>query len=426
MWHDGKWMTIALAGLLMIAATARAGDVPTAAEQRAEGSVRGPAQFTGARSVTGEIADDRARRDGYLGLPELHDALEPWYVWKGRVREETGLDFAFSYSALYQRASHTGPGDERDAAGGVARFLGTWTLVGRGTENTGAFVYRVEHRHTLGTDVPPTELGESAGSGTPTARTFSDFQWGATIAYWKQRLFDGRVVVLAGRVDPTDYYDMYALNSSQSHFLNQAFGSSPTLSAPSFGFGAAAGVMVTEHLYAIGGLSDATGSATRSRWSDLRDEKEFFTHAEFGWTPQQDRLARDNIHLGFWNKERRSGADIPSDWGLTFSGSTELANGLTPFLRAGYANGETARQDRVVTAGIAVQHATDNLFGVGVSWGRPTDRDLDDQVTTELFYRIQLAENVHLTPDLQLVLDPSNDPGSSALWIAGLRLRISF
>jgi porin len=229
-----------------------------------------------------------------------------------------------------------------------------------------------------------------------------------------------------GRVDPTDYFDMYALNSSQSHFLNKAFGTHPTVDSPSFGYGAAVGAMLSDNVYGITGFSDAIGSATQSRWSEIRDDKEFFHHAEIGWTPSKERVARDNVHLGYWKTDSRDDTGEPSNWGLTASASMEDENGFIPFVRAGFADGDTTTMDRVLTFGAGQRFFGHDLLGVGFSWGRPEDRSLDDQYTAEVFYNIELGSNINLTPDLQLIKDPALDPDNSTLWIFGVRLRITF
>ena len=306
---DSRTLSLAIVLAIVLASVAPAARAD-GAEPRPEEDDGLEVPFESPRSVHGELDAARTQMARFPLPTALHDSLEPWYEWKARVLADTGLDFAFSYAALYQRASRSHAGGNRDGAGGIFRFLGSWTLVERGTENEGALVYRVEQRHKLGTDLAPTEVGPATGSITKTGRTFSDFQWGATLAFWRM---------------------------------------------------------------------------------DGRDD-----------------------------------ADLPHNWGLNISASIEDDSGFMPFLRAGYASGETATLDRVVTIGAGQRVCGHDMLGAGVSWGRPTDRDLDDQGTAEVFYRIQLAENLQLTPDLQLIINPALDPGENTLWVAGLRLRITF
>ena len=67
-----------------------------------------------------------------------------------------------------------------------------------------------------------------------------------------------------------------------------------------------------------------------------------------------------------------------------------------------------------------------DLIGLGLSWGRPRDGPRRDQYALETFYRFHLTEHTHLTPDIQLIVNPSNAPDWSTVWIFGIRLRTLF
>lgn len=67
-----------------------------------------------------------------------------------------------------------------------------------------------------------------------------------------------------------------------------------------------------------------------------------------------------------------------------------------------------------------------NLAGIGFSWEDPTDRSLREQNAIELFSRLQLAQNLAITPSLQVLVNPALNPGVNALTVFGLRGRIAF
>ena len=48
-----------------------------------------------------------------------------------------------------------------------------------------------------------------------------------------------------------------------------------------------------------------------------------------------------------------------------------------------------------------------------------------DQTTVELFYRLILAQNLQLTPSIQMLFDPALNPEDDFVWAYGLRLRLS-
>ena len=67
-----------------------------------------------------------------------------------------------------------------------------------------------------------------------------------------------------------------------------------------------------------------------------------------------------------------------------------------------------------------------DLLGLGVSWGDPAPDALDDQWSSELFYRLQIAQNLAVTPSVQCVIDPALNPDESSQFYLGLRGRLAF
>ena len=69
------------------------------------------------------------------------------------------------------------------------------------------------------------------------------------------------------------------------------------------------------------------------------------------------------------------------------------------------------------------------MIGLGLNWGKPSEGSfgpgLDDQYTAELFYRFQLMEIVTLTPDVQLLVNPAQNPDNDVIAIFGIRLRLN-
>ena len=43
----------------------------------------------------------------------------------------------------------------------------------------------------------------------------------------------------------------------------------------------------------------------------------------------------------------------------------------------------------------------------------------------ELFWRWQLGEQLAVTPDLQLLINPANNPDEDRIWLFGLRARLA-
>jgi porin len=106
-------------------------------------------------------------------------------------------------------------------------------------------------------------------------------------------------------------------------------------------------------------------------------------------------------------------------------------NTFKPFLRGGYADDGGTLLQKSIGAGFGYNtfEGRDEL-GVGVNWGEPNENSfgsgLKDQYVIETYYRYQLAKQLAITPDVQLLIDPPNNPNHDRLWILGLRARLAF
>jgi len=64
------------------------------------------------------------------------------------------------------------------------------------------------------------------------------------------------------------------------------------------------------------------------------------------------------------------------------------------------------------------------------NWGRPNDglfgSNLDDQYTMEVYYRLQVAKEFSITPDIQFLINPALNPQEDNICVFGLRARLSF
>ena len=78
--------------------------------------------------------------------------------------------------------------------------------------------------------------------------------------------------------------------------------------------------------------------------------------------------------------------------------------------------------------GYATAGGRDQL-GFAGNWGEVNESSfgsgMRDQYTFELFYRWQLGEQLAITPDLQLLLDPAMNPEHDSIWVYGVRARLA-
>ncbi len=388
-------------------------------------------EFGGPNSVGGTLKKDDEVRETVFRFDGIQRWLKPHFDFKAKVNEDHGLAFGFDYTFLYQVANESL--GEDDAGGGILRAFGSWTPIGRESGDTGSLVYKLENRHKAFTEIPPQDLGFEIGYAGLVAAPFSDMGWGVTNLFWQQKFAGGKVSLLGGVLDATDYIDVYGLINPWTAFSNLAFSTDPTIPVPNQGLGMAVGAMATENIYIVAGFADSNGDPTDLGDSvdTFFDDREYFKHIEVGWTSSQDRIYLDNVHLTAWHADEREEAGVPDGWGVALSFAHFFDDKWMPFLRLGYAKDGGALWERSVSTGLGYYMPyRKDLLGFGLNWSRPSETGvgpgLDDQFTAELFYRVQLSQNVAITPDLQWIVDPALNPDESSLLVFGLRARLTF
>jgi porin len=255
---------------------------------------------------------------------------------------------------------------------------------------------------------------------------FSDEDGRLTNLYGKQRLNDGRATVIAGFLDATDYVDVFMLASPWTGFTNFAFSTgTTTIALPGdAAFGAAGATMLGEQYFLIGGAVDINSDPT-DPFNDVLEDGKLFKSIELGWTPSQQQLYTDNIHVTFWDADESEVQGTTDGRGINFS-ATRLVGQWLPFFRAGYSEdaGTLAEQSLSFGTGYLGLGGEKNNLGAGLNWA---DIDGgDDQYTVEVFYLIKVLPNVEITPDIQWIKNPALDPDQSSLTVLGLRVRAIF
>jgi porin len=385
--------------------------------------------FGGPDAVENQIADD-AKPISALVKERM---LDPWFEWKKGLQEDTGISFGIDYSSLALAASDSLGGS--NASGGMVRFFGSWDLVGRGTKNSGALVWKVENRHRYG-DVPPgsfglSELGYVGVIGGPWSNQGNRL----SNLYWRQRFLDGRATLVGGYLDVTDYVDAFVGGSPWTGFANLAFstGSASMFLPNEATLGAAAGLMATDNLYVIGGLANAYSDPT-DPFDDSFDrffsDGEFFASLEIGWTSSQSRIYQDNTHVTLWHVDDSVDAGAVEGWGVAFSHVRYFGDHWMPFIRGGYADDGGSLLEKSISVGFLYQDQPGaDLLGVGLNWGEPNESSfgpgLDDQWTVEAFYRIPITRQIAITPSVEYLREPALNPDGDNSWVAGLRVRLA-
>lgn len=386
-----------------------------------------------ATSMSTDQVERRISIDAMPGDPLFKSrTMDDWFARKARIEEKYGLSWGTDYNSVYMRATES-PGD-KTGFGGSLRYFGVWNATERDDGTGGALIWKIEHRHAYGGKVSPQGLGAEIGYAGLLHLTSSDQKARLTNLYWRQRFAQGKWTFVGGWTDVGDYVDVYMLGSPWDSFMNYAFSTgSAAMPVPNEGLALGAGGYIGEQLYLIAGFADSNSNPRRpgDAFDTFFDDREYFKHLEIGWAGKRPNQWLNNIHLTLWHADEREQAGVPDGWGANFSFSRLYADHWTTFLRLGYADDGGSILSKSISIGAAWSRVPGgNQLGFGFNWGEVNESTygpgLPDQTTVEVYYRMQLWEELAITPDIQYIRDPALNPDASSVWVFGLRARLAF
>jgi porin len=379
------------------------------------------------QSVEAELISNNQMKPSLIPLDFVHYAFSPIYDFKDRINDTIGLAFGIDYSALVQRANYTESG-HNTAASQVLRVFGTWLQIGETDGNMGLLVWKTETRGAMGGLPTPRDMGFDTGSALSTANYKELDYWGITDLYWRQQFNGGKFGFVVGHMDPGDWADQYPLLNAWTSFTNDAFYNNPTEAIPKRGAGIAGQWLLAEREYLAAGIHDANGKDGKLDPSSIFRNGEFFSWVEYGFRSSSKVSARQNFHLHLWHQDRLESEckDLEESWGMAITQSVINSSDNVWFVRLGYSEGEAPQMRRFIGAGYSARILGRDTLGIATSWGSPPDKSLRSQVTSEVFYRLQITQNLTLTPSLQLTYKPSYTEEEDWIYIPGLRIRMVF
>jgi porin len=392
--------------------------------------------FGGPDAVGRRLETDSRTTDAPLKL----DFLTPWHEWKAKIADDYGVAFGLEYNSVYLMASERLDGADRNAAGGIFRFSADVSVLGEGTDHPGNLKFLVERTDKFTSTPPNSLLSDSIGYAGISSIPYNDEGWRLNTLYWDQQFAGGDIEVVAGYLDISDYVDAYPLTSPWTDHFHYAFSiGAGALDLPNDGaVGFAAGIWLTDSVYAIGGLVDQNSDATDplDGFDTFFNDREYFKHIEIGWTgASKEAYFLDNIHLTLWQADERDDLGVEDGWGGVLSYNRPIGEKWLAVARAGWSEDGGSLLERSIsigggyTPGGLARLGEGSQLGFGVNWSQPNDalfgEDLDDQYAGEVYFRWQVADEIAITPSLQLLIDPALNPNDDQVLVGGLRARLA-
>ena len=260
--------------------------------------------------------------------------------------------------------------------------------------------------------------------------------------YLAQGLLDEKVTIAAGKMDLTDFFDASEVaNDENIQFLSSSLVNNPTIPFPDFAIGAVVRAEPAEWFYAQAGVADAQAEGTETGLNTaFHDEDYFFNIYEVGFCPQIAER-QGNCRFIFWYDPQAvdhidgRGAER-DDMGFALSFDQEVTDRVTLFLRYGFAHERVREIEHFWSLGgqlsAPLAGRDDDVLGVGVSQAI-MGRDFQDangaaatETLFETYYRIQVTDNIAISPLMQVIVNPGADNDAECAVTAGVRAVFSF
>ncbi len=390
------------------------------------GFTQGKPPFGGPTSPNGDLEEADEVKAPAFRFPKIDAAFEPWVTWKTEQNKNNGFQLSAHYSTLFQGLSDSLPGTDDKASGGVLRATMKWTLTGRDTKNAGSLNVMLDHRHGFRDTTPGGGLAGNAGYIGLTGLFYTDIGFAVINLNWQQSLNDGNTGLIVGRYDPNDYQNIMGMVNPWTIFSNLVSNLDVSVALPDSSWGIATGHWFNDNWYILGGINDANGVGS-DNLEFFEGGAEFYKYAHVGWSPSKGERYFKNVHVLTWHVDERVDVGLPSSHGIALAANWTFDDRWMPFVRLGLSKGATPIYNESVTLGLIRKFMyRSDLVGISANYGSPPDGSFRNQTTIESFWRFQFAQNLAVTPSLQLLIDPALNTDDDRVWVYGLRVRLSF
>ena len=375
---------------------------------------------------------------------------------------ERGVEVGFSLTNIYQQNLKGGTSTHRRAG----RFAGSYDLeLSADMEKLlgfegGQLFLHAEGSWSKSQGIDTTSVGSAFGvNGDAGARRSIDI----TELWYEQSMFDGTVLVRAGKMDLTGGFECHGCpvafdtsayaNDENTQFLNSAFVNNPTIPFPDYALGVSIFYNPVEWWYASAGVVDAQNDLRETGFrTALHKEDYFFYIAETGIITELDSKngpLQGAYRLGGWydpqpKANSDSSKNYRDDTGLYLSCDQMLAKensdpedsqGLGTFFRYGYAHSRTNDISNFWSIGFQYEGLfegrNEDVMGLGFAQGFFSDQASttyteDYETAMELYYSAAVTPWLNISPSIQFIRNPGGNNATGDAVVMGVRALMTF
>ena len=347
-------------------------------------------------------------------------ARYPEEVWEYLI-ESDGFYTQLSATTVYQRADSSRT-DRQDLLNMTYEFAGAWQLLPGLRDRGGALSWWVRGGRPIG-DGRTSSLSTDIGSRLNVNATLEDTELFLPELFWGHGISDS-IRYSVGYIDPSFRYDFNAVaNDDRSSFLALPLVNSATIPFPNAGLGADLLWVPRSNFNAHIGLYQSSCEKTETCFDKLSGD-DWFLPAEVTYSPTIEGWGEGNYRVLVFSS--RNGRERGS--GLSISLDQQIGR-FTPFLRWSSADAEVTEFKRFFSIGVGFSGPLNRQYdqlGIGLASGEPSNASVRRETIVEAYWRFRLNSYVTLTPDIQLVIDPADNPVKDRIVVAGLRMQLDF
>ncbi|MBT8467610.1 MAG: carbohydrate porin, partial [Deltaproteobacteria bacterium] len=374
----------------------------------------------------------------------------PYFEFKESLYERIGLKLAFNYSMLAWGASSAKPAGEglsqgkQTAWAGILQVETQWVLYQREKDYPGSLVVVFDWRHAFQDAAEPAFW--LLDTGSMWAHDFIFLNWGPwfpTLYYeqvFKKDVFVLRVGQFASALQFIDFFRFKDSRTSFSGSTQTLPGHIIPFAPPGFGIQFDLRPFKRDELYISGIIHDQNGVPDKYSWNEFFTKGDHFYGLEIGHFWKRSPRDFDHVHV---NVAYSAAADQESPaafalgvgnepgWLFKAHGSKQINRWVvfgnyTFNTTEGGPQGAT-NSDHSVTAGVAFLRPLDinGEWAFGTSWARHI-AGLGNQYGIETYWKILFAEDLWVTPNLQLIFNPLFNTTKTVLAVGGIKLRLFF
>jgi carbohydrate-selective porin OprB len=254
---------------------------------------------------------------------------------------------------------------------------------------------------------------------------------------------DRLFTVNVGKIDLIDYFDHSAVaNEFKDQFFAYPLVQTDNIPFPCKGLGIRAQYDPTPFWYAEAGIGDAKADSRETGFNTaFSNDPEYFSIGEIGIRPNlfnKEGTYRFMIWYDTQDKPylNRSAHTKHGDTGFAMSFDQKLMEKVTGFLRYGWADDKVNEEEDFVSFGAQIEGPIEgrekDVFAVGYAHGLRSPNGLSssederEMDLIEAYYRIQVNDNIQISPDIQWVTHPGGLESESPAIVFGLRVRMKF